>query len=240
MNRKEFLEHIHRNAEALYDKCAPHYWVDFCTTIPELHRNYMKEFIGLITPPTRVLLAACGAGRFDGLLLEAGFSVVGVDQADALLALAREHFPSGDYRKIYLQNLDFHADFDGVICMDSREPIPPDDYPGVLQAFGEALKPRGLLYFTADREEDPDFDVDYYFKKATAAGFPVVYGEVNDDASFQWAIQQPYLTGPESDVAVYHYYPSLQKIRDWIRQVGFLDLRDGEGDGFHHFLVRKV
>ncbi len=240
MNRAEFLEYIRKNAQALYDKCAPHYWVDFGTTIPELHSIYMKEFIGLLPPGGRVLSAACGAGRFDGLLFDAGFSVVGVDQADALLALAREHFPGVDYRKGFLQDLDFHAEFDGVICMDAMEHIPPDDYPGILQDFGEALKLHGLLYYTADRQEDPDFDVDYYYKKATAAGFPVVYGEVYDDESFRWGMQQPELTGPESDVAVYHYYPPLKKIREWILQAGFAVVKDGEGDGFHHFLLRRA
>jgi hypothetical protein len=31
--------------------------------------------------------------------------------------------------------MNFHAAFDGVICMDAMEHIYPEDYPGILHAF---------------------------------------------------------------------------------------------------------
>jgi len=38
---------------------------------------------------------------------------------------------------------------------------------------------------------------------------------------------------------VYHYYPSLEQVREWIQQAGLVILEEGEGDGYHHFLMRK-
>jgi 2-polyprenyl-3-methyl-5-hydroxy-6-metoxy-1,4-benzoquinol methylase len=104
-------------------------------------------------PPCSVLLsAACGAGRFDGVLLEAGHSVVGIDQSAGMLARAREHFPGARYEKIGLQEMDFREEFDGAICMDAMEHICPEDWPVILRGFQAALKPGGVLYFVSRRQ----------------------------------------------------------------------------------------
>ena len=47
----------------------------------------------------KVLSAACGAGRFDGMLLKAGYSVVGIDQSTGMLAKAKERYPEVQYEK---------------------------------------------------------------------------------------------------------------------------------------------
>jgi hypothetical protein len=45
--------------------------------------------------------------RYDGILLEAGHSVVGIDQSAGMLARARERFPAARYEKMGLQEMDF-------------------------------------------------------------------------------------------------------------------------------------
>ena len=61
-----------------------------------------------------------------------------------MLARAKEHFPQAHDPKMDLQEMDFHEAFDGAICMDAREHICPEDWPGIMKRFGEALKPGGL------------------------------------------------------------------------------------------------
>jgi hypothetical protein len=39
--------------------------------------------------------------------------------------------------------------------------------------------------------------------------------------------------------AVYHYYPPLAKVREWIDQADLIIELEGAGSGFHHFLARK-
>jgi 2-polyprenyl-3-methyl-5-hydroxy-6-metoxy-1,4-benzoquinol methylase len=240
MERAEWLKQMRNNAEVLYDRFSTRYWVTWGLVVEETHRAYLQKFLERISPGGIILSAACGAGRFDGRLLEAGHRVVGIDQSAGVLKLAKEHFPEVEYKKMALHEMDFREMFDGVICMDAMEHICPEDYPGILRGFQKALKPGGVLYFTADREEEPDFDLEIYFERGKAAGLPIVFGEVADEAAFKQAMGQMEASDELTDRAVYHYYPPLDKVREWIDQAGLVIEDEGAGSGFHHFVVRKM
>ena len=158
-----------------------------------------------------------------------------------MLARAKEHFPAVEYKKIALQEINFRDMFDGIICMDAMEHICPEDYPQILLSFQKALKPGGILYFTADREEEPDFDLQMYFEQGKSLGLPIVFGEVADDEAFAQAMAMTETEVPDelTDRAVYHYYPPLDKVREWIELAGLKIEEEGAGSGFHHFLVKK-
>lgn len=242
MERAEWLKLMRKRTEALYDRFSPRYWVTWGLVVEETHRGYLQKFLERVTSGGSILSAACGAGRFDGMLLDAGHSVVGIDQSAKMLALAKEHYPEVEYITMALHEMNFREIFDGVICMDAMEHICPEDYPGILQGFHEALKPGGVLYFTADREEEPDFDLQMYFEQGKAAGLPVVFGEVADEAAFEqaMAMNENEVSDELTDRAVYHYYPPLDKVREWIRQADFVIEEEGPGSGFHHFVVKKA
>lgn len=239
MERAEWLKKMRGNTEALYDRFAHRYWATWGTVIEETHRAFLQKFLERIPPGGTILSAACGAGRFDGLLLEAGHKVIGIDQSAGVLRAAREHFPQVQYHKMALHEMNFHETFDGVLCMDAMEHIPPEDYPVILSNFQEALKEGGVLYFTADREEEPDFDLPAYYQKAKAAGLPVVFGEVADEEAFQQAMALAEAPDELTDRAAYHYYPPLEQVRAWIEQASLAIEEEGAGSGFHHFLARK-
>ena len=122
--------------------------------------------------------------------------------------------------------------------MDAMEHICPEDYPGILRSFQKALKPGGLLYFTADRAEAADFDLQVYYAQAKALGLPVVFGEVAQEAIEQRLIENLEVPG-EGDDPVYHYYPPLAQVRAWIDQAGLAVEQEGAGSGLHHFLLKK-
>lgn len=239
MERAEWLKLMRNRAEVLYDRFSSRYWVTWGMVVEETHREYLQKFLERIPSSGTILSAACGAGRFDGLLLNAGHKVVGIDQSAGVLKLASEHFPVVEYKKMALHEMNFHEDFDGVICMDAMEHICPEDYSGILHGFQKALKPGGVLYFTADREEEPDFDLEMYYKQGKAAGLPIVFGEVADDEAFKLVMEQMDASDELTDRAVYHYYPPLAKVREWVEQAGLLIEEDGAGSGFHHFVTRK-
>jgi 2-polyprenyl-3-methyl-5-hydroxy-6-metoxy-1,4-benzoquinol methylase len=239
VERAQWLQQVRNCTEALYNHISPQYWVDWGLSVDEIHQQYLREFLKRVTPGGPILSAACGAGLYEGLLLDSGHPVVGIDLSEGMLARAREHLPQVRYEKMALQDMHFREMFDGVICMDAMEHVFPEDYPGIMRSFQEALKPGGVLYFTADREEEPDFDLVKYYEKAKALGLPVVFGEVADPEAFEEAMALPEVTGEQSDIAVYHYYPPLQKVREWIDQAGLAIEVEGAGGGFHHFVVRK-
>jgi SAM-dependent methyltransferase len=248
MERAEWLKRMQDKAEAFYDHFSPFYWVKFGLGASQTHREYLQSFLERVSPRSILLSAACGAGRFDGMLLEAGHSVVGIDQSAGMLARARERFPEVRYEQIALQEMDFREAFDGAICVDAMEHICPEDWPGIVQGFREALRPSGVLYFTACVAEAYQDKVGVAYKRAKARGLPVVFGEVVDAVEEGFDLFLSYedvFDIPEdaleerADVAVYHYYPSLEQVRAWIGQAGLVIEEEGTGDWYEHLVVSK-
>jgi SAM-dependent methyltransferase len=246
MERTEWLKQMRDRAEDLYDHFSPLYWVKYGRSVGETHREYLAKFLERVPPRSNLLSAACGAGLYDGFLLEAGHSVVGIDQSEGMLARARERFPEIRYEKIGLQEMDFREVFDGVICIDAMEHICPEDWPEVLQRFQEALKPGGVLYFTVDQGGD---SVEGAYERAKALGLPVVFGEVADKVEEAYArvkgMEMSMIPGDLADSAVYHYHPSMEQVRTWLGQVGLAIEEEGTGSGdehwkgYEHFVMRK-
>jgi SAM-dependent methyltransferase len=87
-----------------------------------------------------VLDAACGTGKYFPMVLATGRSLLGVDHAGAALAIAAAKFSSVPTEKHALQELPYWEEFDGVMCVDAMEFVPPEDWPVVLEHFGRALR----------------------------------------------------------------------------------------------------
>ncbi len=246
MERAEWLKKMRAQAEALYDHLAPGYWEKFGLYPNETHLQFIAKFLGRLGPNSTLLDAGCGAGRYDGLLLEAGHRVLGIDQSERMLARARqvfpeERFPQLRYAKIGLEEMDFQAEFDGAICIDALEHVPPEDWPGILANFHRALKPGGVLYATV---EEPDWkEVQEAYDQARAQGLPVVFGEVVDkvDASYaeSAALDWQAISGEVSDPAVYHYHPSREQAHAWFAQAGLSIEEEGSGVWYAHIIAVK-
>jgi hypothetical protein len=47
--------------------------------------------------------------------------------------------------------------------------------------------------------------------------------------------------GELADRAVYHFYPSLEQVREWLNQAGFSVVAEEMGNQwYHHFLAQKT
>ena len=73
-----------------------------------------------------------------------------VDHSEGHLAAARAKFPQVATEKFDLQELPYRDRFDGVMCADAMEFVPPEDWPIVLANFRSALRPVGWLYLTIE------------------------------------------------------------------------------------------
>jgi SAM-dependent methyltransferase len=246
MERSEWLRKVRRQTEELYDHIAPLYWETFGFYPNTTHRQFLDTLLGRLGPHSSILDAACGAGRYDRELLNAGHTVIGIDQSSRMLARAREHFPLEkfprlSYLRIGLQEMDFQAQFDGAICIDALEHIFPEDWPAIVAHFQKALKPGGLLYATIEMADSDD--VSRAYENANRMGLPVVPGEMADKIdeahahvlALDWHAVSSELAG----LAAYHYYPSMEQVRTWFNQAGLLIDEEGLGDGYAHFLLRK-
>lgn len=223
MDRSTWLNEMRRVCEEKYDNYAPLYWDTYGLYSNLTHQKFIQEFLDLLPPNSRILDAACGAGRYLPFLLDKGHIVLAVDQSQGMLRRLQEKFPGVQCEKFGLQEIAYQEAFDGAICMDAMENVPPEDWPFVLDNFHRALKPKGLLYFTVETIENLDEnELRQAFDKAQSAGLPVVYGENTDEE-------------------VYHYHPSNQQVRESTRKAGFKVLKNANGEiWYYHILVQKL
>jgi SAM-dependent methyltransferase len=197
---------------------APIYDDHWGATIDATHRRMVSHFLTLCPSQARILDAACGTGKYWSLLLEAGCTVLGIDQSTEMLRRANEKFPQVPVEKLGVQELCSKSDFDGVICIDAVENVFPEDWPVVLSNFYRTLRPAGLLYLTI---ELPEEDLREVLEAAVKAGLPVVEGEYVKEGG-------------------YHYYPNIDEARRWLEGAGFGPIYEAVGNGYHHYLLRRA
>lgn len=220
MDRNDWIKERRREAEERYDTLwAPLYDEKWGVYSNATHQQFLQKFLHLLPQPGTILDAACGAGRYMPMLLDKGHAVVGIDQAQGMLARARAKFPIVHMEKMGLQEMSYSEIFEGAICMDALEHVCPEDWPLIFHNFHQALKSQGYLYFTV--EIAAEHDLEMAFQQGQDMGLPIVYGE--------W---------PDND-DVYHYYPSISQVKEWLQPTRFELVEEGEGDGYHHFVTRK-
>ena len=223
MDRITWLREMRRDCEEQYDRESTLYDEQGGVYSNITHQQFIQEFLGFLPPNSHVLDAPCGTGRYLPFLLEQGHSLVGIDQSQGMLERAKAKFSTVQFEKMGLQEMAFQEVFDGAICMDAMENVPPEDWVLVLSNFHRALKPHGYFYFTAETIENAnEEEIKQAFERAQQAGLPVVYGEYPDEE-------------------VYHYHPTGQQVREWTQQAGFEILKDGDGEiWYYHILLRKI
>jgi SAM-dependent methyltransferase len=223
-DREAWLRDLRRVNERQEDALAD----DFDALYGEIepaHQAFIERFLSRLPPDGRVLDAACGTGKYFPMVLASGRRLLGVDHAGAYLAKAAAKFPQVPTEKHDLQDLPYRGEFDGVLCMDAMEFVPPEDWPPVLERFHRALRPGGWLYLTVELAREDQ--VRAANQAARRSGVPVVDGEVIWD---------------EPD-GYYHHYPSMQQVRAWL-DAGFAIEQEAEGPwhdegyAYHHVLAR--
>lgn len=108
----------------------------------------------------RVLDLGCGGGWPTAMqLANAGLDVVGVDESEHMLSLARERVPSGDFRLGDLRELPGDLGrFDAAVAFFSLLMLPKAEIPGVLASVRKLLRSGGLFVLgmvEGDRDAEP-------------------------------------------------------------------------------------
>jgi SAM-dependent methyltransferase len=95
-------------------------------------------------PPGTVLDAACGTGRYSAFLAGQGHNVIGIDQSDAMLTIARQKLPTADFRHGDLTALPLPASsVDAVVCALALVHVA--DLSPAVREFARVLRPGGRL-----------------------------------------------------------------------------------------------
>jgi SAM-dependent methyltransferase len=195
--------------------------------IEDTHRAFIERFLSELPAGGRVLDAACGTGKYVATVLGSGRALVCVDHTATYLAKVNEKAPEVTTTQHHLQELPFEAEFEGVMCVDAMEFLPPEDWPVVLERFRRALRPGGWLYVTVELVSEAEIREGH--EAAVRLGIPVV-----EEGEAIWDEPDWY----------YHFYPAMDRVRAWIAEAGFEIVDDVEGpwiDGayaYHHLLAR--
>jgi SAM-dependent methyltransferase len=134
IERRKWLRTLRKENERQEDLLSPVFderWGE----VDDLHRTYVAAFLSRLPGTGVVLDAACGTGKYFQMVLDTGLTLLGVDHSSGHLTRARQKFPHVSTEKHDLQELPYRQVFDGVMCIDAMEFVPPEDWPMVVARF---------------------------------------------------------------------------------------------------------
>jgi SAM-dependent methyltransferase len=227
MDRRAWLAERRAAVELDYTRDAPDYETGNYP-ISDTHRAFVAHVVEACPADGIVLDVPCGTGRYFELVVGTGRRVVGADQSAGMVEQARARGLAEAVEPIGLQELEYANAFDGVLCIDAMEHVPPDDWPLVVHNLARALRADGRLYLTLEVLADQQAHVERAHAEALARGLPAVLGEDVGE-----------------DTGGYHFYPSDEQVTAWLVGAGLRVVED-ETDlsyddwGYRHVLLQHA
>ena len=118
--RRRFVAEQRRESQRHFRQTAATYDQRY-GELKETHLGCLRQFLAAIKPEQELLDAACGTGKYFGVLTASGQSVFGIDQSPEMLEQAREKWPSVPTQRMALQDLRnaqcWQARFAGLVCI---------------------------------------------------------------------------------------------------------------------------
>ena len=119
-----------------------------------LEQAWLDRFLGYVPPKGIVLDVGCGmAEPIARYIIEAGFSIVGIDSSPSMIDMCRERFPTAEWLVADMRHLALGRRFDGLLAWDSFFHLPPDDQRGMFTRFSAHALPAAPLLFTSGPSE---------------------------------------------------------------------------------------
>lgn len=148
-----------------YDRAAVHYVARFQNHLDDrpVDRAMIGAFAELVGRGSRVLDVGCGTGVAAAALAAAGLDVTGIDLSPNMIAQARQHNPSLEFRVGSMLDLDVADGSVGGLCAwYSIIHVPDAHLPRVFAEFRRVLAPDGMLLLAFQVGDQPrvltDFD----------------------------------------------------------------------------------
>jgi ubiquinone/menaquinone biosynthesis C-methylase UbiE len=133
--------------------------------------EYLHTILSSLAPQSTILDLGCGTGRPMATTLAArGHLIVGVDESQEMLALARQRLPGHRWIHGRIEEIELNELFHAVICWDSLFHLPREHWPGVLEKIVTWLKLGGALLLSSGGVVEGDhgfydtmFDQEFYY-----------------------------------------------------------------------------
>lgn len=126
-----------------------------------------------LSTPARVLDLGCGSGLPTcKQLLDAGVDVVGVDESAAMLELAGEHAPGGQYLHRDLRDIADLGEFDAAVAFFSLIMLPKGDIPPLLDQIRSQLRGPKLLQVAMVLGDFDQFPIVFMGEPIAVSAYP--------------------------------------------------------------------
>lgn len=146
------LAHLATRTQDVYERNAARFDAERLKILIE--RAWLDRFLHGLPEAARILDLGCGTGDPIAHYMEArGFRITGVDASPAMIALAREKRPGGDWRIADMRRLDLGERFDGIIGWDSFFHLTRDEQRAVLPLLAHHLSTGGRLMLTVGPDD---------------------------------------------------------------------------------------
>jgi len=145
MKSKENRDNFSQNdIKKTYEKLGEKYLENIEKYTPKAIYDFMK----LLPKGGTVLDVGSAGGRDSEKFSQSGFKVIGIDLVDKFIKTAQNRVPSGTFRKMDLEKLDFPKNyFDGIWVNAVLMHVRKKNIQKVLDNLNQCLKPNGKAYF---------------------------------------------------------------------------------------------
>ncbi|MEM6889608.1 MAG: class I SAM-dependent methyltransferase [Pseudomonadota bacterium] len=111
--------------------------------------RWLARFTASLKPRDHVLDLGCGTGDpIARWFMAEGFTVTGVDFSQAMLAIARDRWPNGDWRQADMRNFELDQQFDAIIAWNSFFHLTAQEQLSCIARMSRHLRPNGMLMLT--------------------------------------------------------------------------------------------
>ncbi|WP_109312355.1 class I SAM-dependent methyltransferase [Ruegeria sp. AU67] len=135
------------DTQAIYERQATEY--DMRRSKALFEARWLARFTASLKPGDHVLDLGCGTGDpIARWFMAEGFDVTGVDFSAAMLKIAKERWPDGDWRMADMRDFELDQQFDGIIAWNSFFHLTADEQKGCITRMARHLHNGGMLMLT--------------------------------------------------------------------------------------------
>lgn len=146
------LSDIAKTTQDVYERNAARFDAERPKILFE--RNWLDKFLSFIPTDGHVLDLGCGSGNpIASYIIGHGYRLTGADASAAMLQLARDRLPDGDWRQVDMRALDLPEQFHGILGWDSFFHLTRTEQRSVLPKLAAHLFPSGVLMLTVGPED---------------------------------------------------------------------------------------